>query len=193
MGHKMGHVSGRSKNERQRNFFSTCSHCATGYSCCRDTTPPVTGTRRKIIETYLSENEIYVKSPFAETDYVFPKVEADGYCVFHDTETRECRIHSVKPETCVAGPITFDINKRTGEIEWYIKMEQICPLAGVVYQDKKLLDEHLDGAKKEILRLVKQLDPKALRSILTREESQTLKMCADRVERSILDKLEGHG
>lgn len=76
---------------------------------------------------------------FAEEDYVFPREGDEGYCVFQGMKTRKCKIHGVKPETCVARPITFDINKKTEEIEWFIKKETICQLATIVFRDTALL------------------------------------------------------
>jgi len=95
----------------------------------------------------------------------------------------------MKPETCVAGPITFDINLRTKKIEWYLKMEKICPLAGVVYKDKESLTKHLESAKREILTLVRELDPEALKAILKIEEPETFKIGEDNIENRILEKL----
>jgi Fe-S-cluster containining protein len=176
-------------SKRQRNFFDTCSQCKTGYSCCNDTTPPISRERRKIIEAYLKENKVRILNPFAKTGYVFPRISEDGYCVFHDKRTKKCLVHPVKPETCVAGPITFDINVKNQRIEWYVKMEKICQLARVVYEDKELLRKHLESAKREILRLVKELDSEALKAILEKAEPETFKMGEDNVERKVLDKL----
>jgi Fe-S-cluster containining protein len=177
------------KNERQNNFFDTCSQCKTRYSCCHDTTPPVTHERRKIIEAYLKKQNIKIEKPFANTEYVFPRLDADQYCVFHDRKTRKCIVHSVKPETCVAGPITFDINIRTGKIEWFLKMDKICQLAGVVDKNKVQLHRHLESARKEITRLVEQLDAEALKVILKKDEPETFKFDEDTVDKHVLDKL----
>jgi Fe-S-cluster containining protein len=182
-------MSSARENKRQRDFFDTCSRCKTSYSCCNSTTPPITSERRRIIEAYLKENRIQVSQPFDETEYVFPRIRQDGYCVFHDETTRKCLVHPVKPETCVAGPITFDINVRNQKIEWFIKMEKICQLAGAVFEDKESLKKHVESAKKEILRLVEELDPEALQSILQKAEPETLKIGEDRLQKKILEKL----
>jgi Fe-S-cluster containining protein len=102
---------------------------------------------------------------------------------------RKCRIHPVKPETCVAGPITFDINKKTGKIEWHLKKEKICSLAGNMFKNEKALRKHLESAKTEIIRLVHQLDPKALQIILKIDEPHTFKVGEDNIDKEILDKL----
>lgn len=177
---------GKRRRRRQSNFFDVCRECKTDYSCCNDTTPPVTPRRRKIIEAYLKENGISVANPFQRTEYLFPRLTADGYCVFHDRKTKKCLIHQVKPETCVAGPITFDINAKTRKIEWFIKMDRICPLAGTVYQNKRMLRKHLASAKKEVLRLVAQLTTEERKAILEKDEPETVKIEEDDFEKELL-------
>ena len=99
--------------------------------------------------------------------------------MFYDVETARCLIHSVKPETCVAGPITFDINRQSGRVEWYIKKEKICQLAGIVFKDKRLLSQRLRIAKRELLGLIDELRPEELEAILRKEEPDTLKIDED--------------
>jgi len=179
-------------NKRQSNFFDVCSNCRTSYSCCNDTTPPVTTKRRKIIEAYLKDNRISIDTPFQRTGYVFPRLVVDGYCVFHDSNTKKCMIHPVKPETCVAGPITFDVNVNSGKIEWFVKMERICQLSGAVYQDKQKLQKHLENAKREVLRLVTQLTAEELKAILKKDEPETFKIGEDDLGKQLLRKLATH-
>lgn len=173
--------------ERQKNFFNVCGSCK--INCCRDARPPITEEREKIILKYLKVHGVQSDNPFVRAEYTFPRETVDGYCIFYDKNTRKCIVHSVKPETCVAGPITFDINAKTGKIEWYLKMEKICPLAGAMYRDKDLLKKHFETARREILQLVKQLSPKALKTILKREEPDTFKIGEEEIGREILDKL----
>jgi len=175
------------KDERQNNFFDVCVYCRT--NCCQNARPPITSERRRIIEAYLKEHKVPIKNPFVQAAYTFPRETAGEYCVFYDKKTIKCRIHPVKPETCVAGPITFDINRKTQKIEWYLKMEKICPLVGKLYKNQPILNKHLESAKKEILRLVSELKPKALQAILEREEPETVKIDEDNIEDNILNKL----
>ena len=183
----------KSRDKRQGNFFDVCSNCKTSYSCCNDTTPPVTPERRKIIEAYLRGKGISIENPFMKRGYVFPRLLADGYCVFHDTKTKKCVIHTVKPETCVAGPITFDVNFKTGKIEWFIKMDNICQLAGMVYRDNELLLKHLENAKREVLRLVTQLADEELKTILEKDEPETFKIEEDDIEKLLVRRLNPAG
>ena len=177
------------KESRQNDFFDTCSNCRTQCSCCFGTRPPITQHRRKIIDEHIEKSGLSVTDAFVEEDYVFPRETEEGYCIFHDRSTRRCRVHSVKPETCVAGPITFDINRKTREIEWFIKMAKICGLAGVVYRDKDLLCTHLENAKRELLRLVDELTSEELRAILKKDEPETFKIGEDCIEKDISRKV----
>jgi Fe-S-cluster containining protein len=176
------------QNKRQRNFFQICSQCKN--NCCQNAKPPITDERKRIIETYLREQKIPNENLFAEAEYTYPMEDAEGYCIFYDKKSRKCKIHPVKPETCVAGPVTFDINRKTQKIEWYLKTEKICPLAGKIYKNKQLLNGHLQSAKKEILRLINELNPKALQAILKIEEPETFKIDEENVGKEILNKLE---
>lgn len=176
-----------SASERQKNFFNICDECK--IYCCRNARPPITLKRKKIIEEYLCQQNILSQNSFLTKKYTFPKEDERGFCIFYDKETRKCIIQAKKPETCVAGPVTFDINKRTQKIEWYLKKEEICPLAGTLFKDHEMFKEHLKSAKKEILRLVKQLNSKELKTILQREEPETFKICENKIGKNILEKV----
>lgn len=173
-------------SERQSNFFDVCCQCG---RCCKDARPPISLNRRKIVEKHLKEHAVAIESPFVQSTYVFPREDTEGYCIFFDKETKRCQIHPVKPETCVAGPITFDINPRTGRIEWYLKMEKICPLAGRLYKNQVMFQKHLRSAKAEILRLISALDSNALKAILKIAEPETRKIDEDPIGQEILSKI----
>jgi Fe-S-cluster containining protein len=173
----------RREGDRQNNFFDTCRRCRNESSCCFGPRPPITADRRKMIEAYLKKQKIPIANAFVSAEYVFPRESAEGYCVFYNVEAAKCLIHPVKPEACVAGPITFDINKQSGKVEWYIKKEKICALAGIVYKDKQLLKKHLESAKREIFRLINGLNPEELEAILKKEEPETFKIGEDRIRR----------
>jgi len=177
-----------SDKPRQADFFSVCGNCL--ISCCNRARPPLTSKRKSIIQNFLKANSIFVSNSFEQREYAFPKETKDGLCIFLEKTTKRCRIQTVKPETCVAGPITFDINLQSGKIEWFLKMEKICPLAGVLYREKAAFEEHLKCAKREILRLVQDLDALSLRTILTIEEPDTFKIGEDDLDSKIVAKLE---
>lgn len=172
---------------RQNDFFNVCGHCA--IECCRDAKPPITQKRKEIIERYIEKNGILIAAPFVSSEYTYPREDESGYCVFYDKSSRRCAIQLVKPETCVAGPVTFDINKERGVIEWYLKMEKICPLAGVMFRDKTMLEKHFEAVRREIFNLLMEITPAALKAILRREEPDTFKISEERLDYVILSKL----
>jgi Fe-S-cluster containining protein len=173
--------------QRQNNFFPVCSKCK--LNCCQNARPPITQKRKKIIESYLATQGLRIKEPFNSADYIFPRETSDGFCIFFDKKSGRCLVHPVKPETCIAGPITFDINPQTGKIEWFLKFESICSVAGILYTDKEALEKHLSSARKALQTLVQELDAKALRAILKIEEPETFKIGEDSLSPRVLEKI----
>jgi len=172
---------------RQNNFFQVCSKCE--FNCCKGAKPPITWKRKKIIENYLAFQGLRIEKPFDNTTYTFVREASDGFCILFDSKTGKCLVHVVKPETCVAGPITFDINPQTGKIEWFLKSESICPLASILYKNKEALEKHLSPAKREVQTLVQELDAKALCAILKIEEPKTFKIGEDSLSPETLKKI----
>jgi Fe-S-cluster containining protein len=168
--------------------FDVCCQCELG--CCQDVKPPLTLKRKKIIEDYLRKQGIRVERPFVNEAYSFPAVDMMGFCVFYNKDTRECSVHPVKPETCRAGPVTFDVNRRTQKVEWYLKASEVCALAKTLREDNNLFKTHFKVAKEEILRLIHELDPEALEAILSKEEPQTVKIGEDDLPAGTMKKLE---
>src|SRR3990170_9052019 len=178
------------EHSRQANFFNICETCP-HTNCCIEARPPITSKRKTIANNYLKDKGETIENAFEEkNNYTFPRETDGNHCVFLDKETKKCRVHSVKPETCAAGPITFDINVETGKIEWFLKTEKICPLAGALYGNKEALKNHLDCARKELLKLVHDLDSEALCAILKIEEPDTFKIGEDDLDASVLTKLK---
>jgi len=173
---------------RQADFFNVCGSCST--SCCSGARPPLTSRRMARIRDYLKANSIAIENPFEKNVYWFPREIQDNCCAFLNKSTNKCRIHPVKPETCVAGPFTFDINLKTGRIEWFLKTERICPLAGALYRDKRALNGHLECARKELLELVHELDAEALHAVLKIEEPDTFKISEEDLDTKVLTKLK---
>jgi len=99
-----------------------------------------------------------------------------GFCMFYCKDTRKCLVHPVKPETCRAGPITFDINRHTRKVEWHLKTAEICALAQALHGNDVAFRAHFEVAKAELLRLICTLDSRALEAILKIEEPHTVKI-----------------
>ena len=168
--------------------YDVCSQCK--IICCQDAKPPLSGNRKKIIQEYLKDQKINVENPFTTEAYSYPSVDKELLCVFNSKQTKRCMVHSVKPETCVAGPITFDINFRTNMVEFYLKKSEICAYAGVLFKDKPALKEHFKVARDHIVELIKQLSADELRAIVKIEEPQTFKFCEEPLPPEVIRKLD---
>jgi len=177
-----------SKKQRQSDFYSVCRTCQLG--CCNGVRPPLTRKRKRKIQNFLKANGIVVINPFENRQYVFPRETQEGYCIFFDRATKKCLIHPVKPETCVAGPITFDINPETGKIEWFLKTGKICAMAAALYQNRESFEKHSKSAKSEVMKLVQNLDSEALRAILTIAEPDTFKFGENTLHSKVAAKLK---
>jgi len=173
---------------RQAYFYDVCRTCPNG--CCIGARPPRTLGRRRVILDFLQQNGVTVDIPFENGAYTFPRETDDGCCIFLDKTAKKCLIHSVKHETCVAGPITFDINAETGKLEWFLKTTKICSLAGFLYENRESNSKHEKSAKREIRRLVEELDAEELRAILAIDEPDTVKVGEDDVAPEVLAKLK---
>jgi Fe-S-cluster containining protein len=168
--------------------FDVCSQCKS--ICCQDAKPPLTGNRKKIIEEYLKKNKLKIANPFAMGEYSYPAVDGDVYCRLFNKKTGKCLVHSVKPETCVAGPITFDINFDTQKVCFFLKKEEICAYAGVLFKDKPALTKHFEVARKQIIDLIEQLSAEELRALMKIDEPQTFKFCEEPLPLAVIRKLD---
>jgi Fe-S-cluster containining protein len=138
----------------------------------------------------LKSKNIEFDEPFTYDSYFYPSVDKQDFCLFYSKETKKCLVHEVKPETCVAGPLTFEINLQTGKIEWFFKTARICSLAQEMFSNGQVLERHLAPAKKQIMRLVNELETKHLAAILAREEPDTFRIGENDVSKNVLKKLK---
>jgi uncharacterized protein len=173
--------------DRKTCCFDACRECT--LSCCQDAMPPLTKERTRTIKEYLEARGRSVEQVFTHADYSFPSVDSRGFCIFYDKRTKKCLIHHVRPETCVAGPVTFDINVGTKKVEWFLKKGELCLLAGRLYETPAQFKAHLKEAKKELMRLICSLDSGSLRAILKRDEPQTFKIGEDSLPQEVVSKL----
>jgi hypothetical protein len=167
--------------------FDVCSQCKS--ICCQDAKPPLSEKRKKILQEYLKKQKINIAEPFAKNDYSYPAVDEDIYCRLFSRQTGKCMVHPVKPETCVSGPITFDINFKTKKVEWFLKTSELCAYAGGLYKNKAAFEEHFEVAKKQISALIKQLSADELRVIVKIDEPQTFKVGEDDLPTEVVKKL----
>src|SRR4030042_2836456 len=167
--------------------FDVCSQFRS--ICCQDAKPPLTNGRKKIIQKYVKDQKIDLKDPFTQKEYSYPAVDEEIYCRLFNKSTGKCIVHPVKPETCVAGPITFNINFCTKKVEWFIKTKELCAFAGVLFEDKVAFKEHFEVAKRQILALITQLGADELRALMKIDEPMTFKFDEDELPKEVVKKL----
>jgi Fe-S-cluster containining protein len=167
--------------------FDVCGQCK--IICCQDAKPPLSEKRKKIITEYLQRQRVNTKPLFTKEQYSYPALDEDVYCLLFNKKTGKCMVHPVKPETCISGPITFDINFKTKKIEWFLKKSEICAYAGLLFDDKGAFSNHLKEAKKQITSLINMLSPEELRTIVAIEEPQTFKVGEDDLPPEVVKKL----
>ena len=167
--------------------FDVCGQCRS--ICCQDAKPPLTENRKQIIQEYLKKQKIKIAQPFTKNDYSYPTVDEEIYCRLFNKKTGKCIVHPVKPETCVSGPITFDINFKTKKVEWFLKNSDLCAYAGILYKDKAAFKDHFEVAKKQITALIKRLGADELRAIVKIDEPQTFKVGEDNLSPEVVRKL----
>ena len=167
--------------------FDVCNQCRN--ICCQDAKPPLTNNRKKIIKKYIQEQKIDLNTPFVQEEYSYPDVDEKIYCRLFNKSTGKCMVHPVKPETCVAGPVTFNINFCTKKVEWFLKTKELCAFAGVLFEDKAAFKKHFEIAKKQILTLITQLSADELRALMKIDEPLTFKFAEVDLPVDLVNKL----
>lgn len=167
--------------------FDVCSQCKS--ICCQDAKPPLSKNRIKILREYLKKQKINIAEPFAKNGYSYLAVDEEIYCKLFNRQTGKCLVHPVKPETCVSGPITFDINFKTKKVEWFLKTSELCAYAGAFCKNKAAFEDHFEVARKQITELIKQLSADELRAIVKIDEPQTFKVDEDDLPKEVNKKL----
>ena len=168
--------------------YDVCSQCKV--TCCQDANPPISIERKKILTEHLKENKINVEKPFITDAYTHPSTDKKGICTFYNQKTKRCIVHYVKPETCVAGPITFDINYNTSMVEFFLKRTSICQFAGILFNDKIGLKQHYTVARENIIELIKALSAEELKALCKIDEPETFKFCEEPLPPEVAKKLD---
>ncbi len=167
--------------------FDVCGTCKS--VCCKDAKPPLSENRKKIIKEYIAKENIPVNEPFMCEQYSYPALGENQLCSLFNRQTKRCSVHPVKPETCRAGPVTWDVNFKTKKLEYYLKMAKICSFAGVLHENPIMFAEHFEAAKVEIRRLVEELTADELRVIVKIPEPDTFKVGEEDLSEAVVKKL----
>jgi Fe-S-cluster containining protein len=141
-----------------------CGSCQLQGGCCFEARPPLT---KKRIEILTAGGVSPESIEFA--GYRRLTLKPDGFCVLF--ENGMCSVHSIKPETCVAGPFTFDMQGTILQI--FLKRERICPMVKVLKENKDAYDGLFQAAVEKIAGLVRALPEDELAEILKIEEPET--------------------
>lgn len=141
-----------------------CSVCHLDGGCCFEARPPLSQERIDI----LIENGV-AESAVEFAGYKRLRLKQDGFCVLF--QDGKCSIHSIKPETCVAGPFTFDIKDNVLQI--FLKRENICPMVRFLKANRKAYDGLFKTSVEKIIHLIKNIPAPEMAEILKIEEPDT--------------------
>lgn len=141
-----------------------CNECHLVGGCCFEARPPLSQER---IDILLKNGVSADAVEFA--GYRRLRLRQDGFCVLF--QDGKCSIHSIKPETCVAGPFTFDIKGDTLQI--FIKRESICPMVRFLKANRKAYDGLFEISVEKIMDLVNSVPEAEMAEILKIEEPET--------------------
>ncbi len=142
-----------------------CLRC--GGHCCDDAHPPISEhCYQRLRAAGVPEDS------FELNGYRRLKTRGDGTCV-HWNGGR-CSIHDIKPETCRAGPFTFDV--KGDVIEIFLKYESICPIVRLLKERPEAYEQQYLRAVKNITHLVANLSEEELAAICRIEEPETEKV-----------------
>ncbi len=141
-----------------------CTECHLDGGCCFEARPPLSQERIDIL----------IKNGVAESAVEFAgykrlRLKHDGFCVLF--QDGKCSIHSIKPETCVAGPFTFDIKE--GVLQIFLKRESICPMVRFLKANKKAYDGLFETSVEKIMHLIDCIPAAEMAEILKIEEPET--------------------
>jgi len=141
-----------------------CDDCHLAGGCCFEARPPLSQKRIDI----LMENGVSADA-IEFVGYKRPRLRQDGFCVlFRDGK---CSIHDIKPETCVAGPFTFDIEDDMLQI--FLKRESICPMVRFLRANRKAYDALFETSVEKIMDLIRSVPEEEMAQILQIDEPQT--------------------
>jgi len=135
-----------------------------GGRCCEEARPPISDKRYTELVRSGIPPDIFEKNR-----YRYISTHEDGLCSL--CRNGKCTIHTIKPETCRAGPFTFDV--KYDKVEIYLKFASLCPLVNLLRDDPELYRQQFDNAVNNILGLLDNLTDDEIRAICAIEERET--------------------
>ncbi len=135
--------------------------------CCHDAHPPISPSCYDRLTKAGVPEEM-----FESEGYTRLKTKKNGECIL--LVNGKCSIHSCKPETCRAGPFTFDV--KDDVIEIFLKYEAICPMVRLLKEVPAAYDQQYAAAAKSIAHLVNNLPDEELAAVCRIDEPDTEKI-----------------
>jgi len=138
-----------------------------GGDCCNNAHPPLSSScYERLTHAGISPDL------FEFTGYTRIRTKENGKCIMSDNG--KCTIHAFKPETCRAGPFTFDLNGDL--IGIYIKHESICPIVKLLKEVPEAYRQQYELAVQNITHLVRNLTNDEISVICQIDEPETEKV-----------------
>jgi len=139
-----------------------CLSC--GGHCCDGAHPPISNDRYwQLVSAGIS------KSCFEYEGYLRLRTHKDDTCIL--MKNNKCTCHTIKPETCRAGPFTFDVTEKS--IRIFLKHPSICPLVTLLREDTEMYHDQFDHATDHIGTLVAGLSNEEITAINAIDEPDT--------------------
>lgn len=135
--------------------------------CCVEAHPPVSGSCYARLRSQGVPPEY-----FDHNGYHHIRARPDGSCICR--EGGKCSIHGIKPDTCRAGPFTFDV--KGDIIEIFLKYENICPLVALLKEVPEAYGQQYSRAVLHITHLVAHMPEDELEVICRIGEPETEKV-----------------
>jgi Fe-S-cluster containining protein len=149
----------------QKHAETVCLDC--GARCCYEAHPPVSSSCYELLTgAGISPDN------FEFTGYTLLKTKQNGECIL--LENDKCRVHSFKPETCRAGPFTFDVQHDM--IVMYLKHETLCPVVRLLKSSPEAYRQQYERAVQNITHLVRNLTEDEISAICQIDEPETEKV-----------------
>ena len=123
-----------------------CNECHLVGGCCFEARPPLSQER---IDILLKNGVSADAVEFA--GYKRLRLKPDGFCVLF--QDGKCSIHSIKPETCVAGPFTFDMKGNTS-CRYSSRERASAPWSDFLKANRKAYDGLFETSVEKIMDLV---------------------------------------
>ena len=135
-----------------------------GGHCCDDAHPPISmNCHQRLIAAGVSP------AVFETNGYRRLRTHPDHTCIL--MKDSMCLIHAIKPETCRAGPFTFEV---TGDkIRIFLKHESICPIVPLLKEVPEAYGQQFDLAIQNITNLVAHLTDEEIDAVNRIDEPDT--------------------